>query len=267
MVEIVLKYKGKSETIQVASKWEELTYQQLLYVGEYWEAWRMMLQSGQSLLKAKALLFLELMMGNTIFNRKKRIDLIAQADNEIQYQLTELTEFIFNSNDLVKCPIKYIDYHFKKLYAPDDGLGNITALEFAFADDFFMRYLDKGVIEDLELMIACLYRPLKKGSHNRIVFDKTNIEKSLSGVYHLTYAQRQVILIWYMGCRKKIIDSNKELFSKDNQSTAKNKGWLPVILAMAGDKFGTFDQTGQTDLHLIFMELKELKERTKPKDK
>ena len=104
-------------------------------------------------------------------------------------------------------------------------------------------------------------------SKKRFVFDKDTVEKYISSIKKLSYAQKHLILLWYTGCRKKIINDNRELFSSENQTTAKNKGWLPVILALSGDKFGTFEQTENTDLHLIFMELKDLKEREKPNTK
>lgn len=267
MVEIILKYDGKSETIAVASKWDELTEDQLLYVAKYWEAWRLLMQNNESLLKVKALLFLELMTENTVFNRKKRIDLIAQLGSEQQYQLTQLTNFVFESNGLLKCPIKCISSAFKKLYPPNDRLANLKGGEFMFADDFFVKYIDKGKVEDLDLLIACLYRPLQWRSKNRIAFDKDLIEKSLPTINKLSYAQKQLIVLWYRACRKIIVAENAEVFSNENQSSAKNKGWLSVILAMSGDKFGTFEQTALTDLHLIFEELKDLKERVKPKTK
>jgi hypothetical protein len=265
MVEITLRYEGKSETLKVANSWEELSRKQLLYISEYWEAWRLLILNNESLLKAKSLLFMELIQGNNVFNRKKRIDLIAKLNNEDLYLLTQVSNFVFKSNDLIKCPIKCISKMFTKLYPPHDKLGNIKAEEFAFADGFFVQYLDNGSLDYLDLMIACLYRPLDKHNGSRVLFNKDKASKSLSVVKKLTYAEKQVILIWYQASRKWMVENNKELFSSDNQNEAKNKGWLPVILALSGDKFGTFEQTGQTDMHLIFMELKEMKERSKPK--
>lgn len=266
MTSIELKYNNNSEVIRIADSWNDLSRKQLLYIAEYWEAWKLLAKNNQSLLRAKALLFVELMCGNTLSNKKKRVDLLAKLQNEELYRLTELTNFIFEANTLTVCPIQSIKTLFTKLVAPNDKLGNLTAFEFAFADAFFMKYIDNSDIFQLDLMIATLYRPLR-WSGRRKAFDKDKIESYLPAVQKLSYAEKQSILLWYQGCRITIIEDNRALFSKENQSSAKNKGWISVILAMSGDKFGSFDQTGNTDLHLIFMELNELKERATPKKK
>lgn len=265
MTTIELKYNNKSDVISIPEAWNELSRKQLLYIAEYWEAWKLLAQNNQSLIKAKALLFVELMCGNTLSNKKKRVELLAQLQNEELYQLTELTNFIFSANTLTNCPVPVIKTLFTKLFPPNKGLGNITAFEFAFADACFMNYINNGEMHHLDLLIATLYRPMR-WNRRREIFDNDKIEKYLSAVQKLSYAEKQLILLWYQGCRIEIIKDNRILFSKENQSDAKNKGWIPVILAMSGDKFGTFESTGHTDLHLIFMELKEMKERApKPK--
>ena len=266
MPQIQLKYNNQIDVIDIPGNWNELSHQQLLYIAEYWEAWKLLAKNNQSLLRAKALLFVELMCGNTLSNKKKRVDLLAKLQNEELYELTELTNFIFEANTLTVCPIPRIKTLFQKLHAPNDKLGNLTAFEFAFADSFFMKYIDNADILQLDLMIATLYRPLI-WSGRRKAFDKDKIESYLPAVKKLAYAEKQLILLWYQGCRIKIIEDNRTLFSKENQSSAKNKGWISIILAMSGDKFGSFDETGNTDLHLIFMELNELKERATPKKK
>ncbi|MES2590905.1 MAG: hypothetical protein V4608_03385 [Bacteroidota bacterium] len=264
MTEIVLKYDNKEEVIEIADSWNSLSPEQLLYVGEYWESWKLLAENDESLLKVKALLFLELMKGNTKANRKHRIDLIAQANSVMQQQLTELTTFIFRDNKLTKCPIACISGLSTKLCGPNDGLGNITVFEFAFADSLFMNYSSSGDIALLEKLIAILYRP--KFLEKRVAFDKDKVEKYLPLIKKMPYAEKQLILLWYNGCRKQIIADHRNLFSSEEHKEAKSEGWLPVILALAGDKFGTFDETGHTDLHVIFMELKALKKRV-PKKK
>jgi hypothetical protein len=265
MNQIELKYNNQTEMINIPENWNELSRKQLLYIAKYWEAWKLLAQNKQSLLRAKSLLFVELMCGSTFFNKNRRLELIVQLTNEELYSLTELTNFIFEANTLTICPIPYIKTAFRKFYAPNNRLGNITAFEFAFADSFFMKYMDGGELESLELLIATIYRPYALFTRKRKAFDRDKINYSLKAVKKLSYAEKQLILLWYMGCRIQIIENNSALFSNENQSSAKNNGWLPVILALSGDKFGSFDQTGHTDLHLIFMELHELKERNKPK--
>ena len=86
MTTIELKYNNKSDVIFIPETWNELSRKQLLYIAEYWEAWKLLAQNNQSLIRAKALLFVELMCGNTLSNKRKRIELLAQLQNE-EYDL------------------------------------------------------------------------------------------------------------------------------------------------------------------------------------
>ncbi len=67
-----------------------------------------------------------------------------------------------------------------------------------------------------------------------------------------------------MGCRARMAKKNPDIFSTKNEEEAQSTGWLPIILELAGNKFGTFDQTAQTDFYLLMMELRAIKNR-KPK--
>lgn len=261
MVEIELKYNQKSESISIPQSWNELNLDQLLYVAKFWESWKLMAKANVTLLRAKALLFVQLMNGNTRFNLKSRIDRISKLTNEELFELTELTSFIFKANTLTVCPFPVLRFGFKKFYPPNDNLGNIKAEEFHFADMFYLQYVNHDHDKALDYMIATLYRPKLNGS--RIPFNYEKIEP-YSKTLRLSYEEKQAILLWYIGCREKMVENNKDLFSAPNEASARNNGWLPIIMALSGDKFGSFNETKQMDMALIFMEIRESKER-KPK--
>lgn len=268
MVEIELKYKGKAiELIQIPSKWADLTSKQLLYVAEKWQLLRSLALQNQSLLKEKALLFIEMMNGNTLWNKKKRVELIRKADNEELYCLTQLTNFIFEANTLINCPLPAIGARFRNkfgmtkcLYAPADGMVDIKAMEFHFADKYYLRYVDTKEISELETLICILYRPRIKGKEVRVPFDKDVAEKYMKRIKKLSYAEKQLILLWYIGCRNFIVKKYPTVFTATADASAgtANAGFIPVILEIAGNKFGTFDETGAMDLHLILMELERM---------
>lgn len=255
MVDIVVKdvYKNKSETVRFYSSWNEIPLKHLLYIGEYWQVWKQLLSSNVSLLRTKALLFVRLVETKDV-GRRNLVRQILQSNNESLFELSELTNFIFTTNDLTTPPIPFVKKGFRKLYCPSKKLGNITAFEFAFADAFHIKYLKSGNETDLNNFLGSLFRPKKWFSDERVRFDKSNIEKYAKRLNKLKYAEKQVILLWYIGCRDAIVKANKNLFYSSGASS-NDSTWIDLFLEMAGSKFGNFEQTGNTEMFLILKDL------------
>jgi hypothetical protein len=272
MVSVLLKYTSNNKSIvddiSVPENWNELSTKQLLYIANLWQAWQLMAKNNLDLNRVKALLFVQLIKGTTVFNKQKRVKLITKLTNEEQWALLQLTNFIFIKNTLTVCPFPVIRIGFKKYYAPNNKLGNIKALEFHFADFFYIKYLQTESNNDLNNLIACIYRPAPKTAETgekRVPFYMANIEKNAKAISKLSFAKKQAILLWYIGCRTYIVEQHPHIFSSENQQKSNDKGFLPLIMALSGNKFGNYDQTAQTDLVLILIELEEAIER-KPKN-
>lgn len=263
MTEIILKHNGKNEVIQFPENWNELTTTQLLYIANLWESWQLMSRNNISLLKAKAMLCVVLMGAKGFFSIRKRLKLINQLTPEEQYDLIQLTHFIFEKNTLTKCPVPVIRSWFTNLYAPSDSLGNIKVIEFHFAERFYIEYSKSGKPEALDNLIGTLYRPKKDGS--RLHFNINKIEDYADIAKKLSYQQRQAILLWYIGSRDNLMSRFAKVFSSGNQKQAANNGWLDIILELSGGKFGSFKETEQTELVLVLIELQHIKEK-QPKE-
>lgn len=270
MVDIELVVNEKANEFTLPEKWNELSLKQLLYISNLWQSWAMMMKADMTFFKAKALLFLEMLNGNTIFNRNGRKKLITSLAPEDQTDLVGLVDFVFKDNTLTACPLPMVRVGFKNYYAPGDGLVDITASEFHFADRFFMAYTKDETDENLNNFIACIYRKAvaksDKSGKKREAFNHLLIEENSNKLARLPYAEKQLMLLWYIGCRKALVAANADLFQQGDGNDTSNKGWLPLIMALSGDKFGTFEQTGATDFQLILMELREMKAR-QPKEK
>lgn len=267
MNEFELVYKGEKEereTITVPSTWNELTLPQLLYIAEYWEAWTKLQQINESLIKAKALLVIELMSDNTPANKARRVEYFKMASNEDLYELCQLVNFVFEKNTLTTNHIKHISCKGVKYFGPPDKLNGLKAEEFSFSDGLYMQYHKTKEIRFLEAMIAVLYRPgnEKKGDDPRMKFDKNLHTANLMAARKLSYAEKQAILLFYIGSRTAIAERNPHIFTKGGAETqASNSTWIDVILAMSGTKFGNFRETCDTEIYLIFKELENLKEK------
>jgi len=264
--EFDLKYWKKNvqytETVKLPAAWNALNKRQLLYIAEYWEAWTMLMQANETLIKAKALLLIELISGKMFPDRQKKIFYINQLDNESQYALCELTNFVFEKNTLTKNLFPVIRIGRQEFFGPPDYLGGMTAHEFSFVDGMYMVYSKTKAIEDLEIMIAVLYRPGGKqnGDDRRNPFDRNFIGDNIKYIQRLSYAEKQAILLFYIGCRNYFISTNPNIWSQGEAQTT-NKSWIDVIIAMSGGRFGNFRETCDTDITLVFKELDALQQK------
>ena len=293
MSAIDIKYNGKWEHIVIADEWNKLSLDALLFIGQYWNEWKDIAKfwegkvlKGDILLKAKVAVFLKLIVGDdstsSSSKKKNKEKLIAvnALPNDDQWQLAQLTNFIFKENKLTKCPLpsvivgdgggKFVGENTNKgrrtYYAPEDELGNITGFEWAFADKCYLDYHNTNDEKYLNLLVATLYRPkaedAEKTGELRVKFNHRLIETYEKDLKLLKYAEKQLILLWFMGCRNYIVKQNKMIFSEKNTANAGEKGWIHVIMELSGNKFGNVTETGETDLFLLFLELRALKEKS-----
>lgn len=270
MQTIEIKHNNVSIPLEFASEWNELNKLQLIFIAKFWEKWRAISAEGKSLMTAKTQLLLRL-IGKSNKHNKLQLELLKQLDAEQVYEVAQTTNFVFENNTLTNCPLPIVSVGFRKFYAPDNGLENIIASEFAFAEANFFNYHKSGNIKDLELLIATIYRPFnpeyKKTGIKRLPFIKEKIDHYQAQLKKLSYEEKQLIYLWYIGCRMSIVANFPSVFSSENQSNAESSGWISIIMAMAGDKFGAFEQTSATDLHLLLLELKEMNRRASKKQK
>lgn len=256
----LITYKDKSDktrTFNIPENWNELTVDNLLYIGDNFEAWRMLISINESLLKAKCLLFINFtgLVGKAKFELIKNIEFLPETD---QLDLINLTDFVFEKIDLTVNKIKKIKVGDLEFYGPDDDFGNISIGEFAFADNFFMRYFLERKEEDLDLMIGCLYRPKtteKYTGDDREKFNKNKIESFTKRLKKMSYAHKVAIFLWYSGCRESLVNRYPEPFSKTENIGESNQTWINVIIELSGDKFGDFETTNDTNIHLVMMEI------------
>lgn len=257
----IIKYKGSVNSVLFADNWNELSAKMLLYIGEYWESWRLMARGDQNMLKVKALLVMEAVCDSVKLNKKVCADVISMAEPMKQYELCEAWNWLFEVNTLTKCPVVMIESALNgkevMLYAPSDGLGNILCLEMHFADKMYLQYNESGNEDFLNLLIGCIYRPRKVGSEEREAFDNYKVKLHLKTIEKMDYAVKMTILLWFIGCRGAIVNQFKSLFGGKGSN---NEGWMPIITEMSGYKYGNFREVAQESFLLILTELKRMQE-------
>lgn len=265
--------KPKAISFSVTENWSELNHSQLLYISAHWQAWQMLIKHKQPLQYAKAKLFVFLIVGKTAQEIKEITQLLSQADfEELDLNLLSLTNFIFEKIDFTKniFPSVKISW-FKKLYGPADKLANISIIEFSYALNYYNLYNKTANESNLDLLIACLYRPLKSTKSNdgdeRIYFNVYTADSYLKQISKLKYVEKQAIYLFFHGCIELFGRTFDYIFTRSSgEGTASNKTFLDIILELSGGKFGTYNETKTENALIVLKALNmELEKNSKEK--
>lgn len=275
MQEIEIKINSlKPERIRLnlPESWNELSAPQLLHIAKYWNAWQTLAGAGESLLKAKGILFIKLC------NLKN-----ARAEQRLCHQLSFITEhtgvnildtvnFIFDEITLTKNLIPSIRVGLiTTYYGPEEKLKDICIEEFSFAFGFYSRYTRNRQVKDLDLLFATLYRPknpaYKKDGELKERFNHKRIEQRLKAIRTLPDEIKEAVYLFFHGCVEHLAKVYTEVFRRSTKAQATGGSFIDSILVMSGGKFGAFDDTRRQNLHIILKELNALiLENNKQKD-
>jgi hypothetical protein len=137
------------------------------------------------------------------------------------------------------------------LYAPADGLENVTIYELAFTFTLFEQYLQSKDDAVANRLIAALYRPSRSETREerdaawfgdrRMPLRKyeSTLDSRAEQVATMPTLTRRVLLFWFASCRQQIINRYPKVFSRaDGGESGTNYGWGGVLLAMAGGPAG-----------------------------
>lgn len=149
-------------------------------------------------------------------------------------------KFLLEENNRTKF-VQTIKVGKKNYYAPADRIQDLTAEEFAVADDLHIRYRETQNIDYLKYLFHVLYSETEE----RKIFDKNKLEKQINPKIPV-----EVLLITeltYFGCKNHIVNKFKKAFPKSNKKeSGTRKGFGKIIQSMAkGDlsKMPTIERT------------------------
>lgn len=115
----------------------------------------------------------------------------------------------------------------KKYFAPGNRINNLTAEEFACADDLHILYRKTGNIEYLQYLFHTLYTE----TPDRPDFDKLKLDRQIN--YKIPLDILLATEATYLGCKNHIANKFKKAFPKSGKSSGKSSGFGKVISAMA----------------------------------
>lgn len=183
--------------------------------------------------------------------------------------LTELKKhyaFLYSTPDRTK----FIDYMITKkeaYFCPQERLQNLSAEEFAIAEDLHKRWHSKQDRILLEYLAAVLYTT---APNIRPVFEKDALEAKAHQFKVVPLAELMAMELTYRGCKERIVKRYPKAFPTA-KAAAKGNGSGPgfgkVIQHMAGGKFGSFKETRQTNIYVLLDQFEQdIKDQAKLKN-
>jgi hypothetical protein len=148
-------------------------------------------------------------------------------------------------------------------YGPADELSNISFLEFAFADAYFVAYANSGEAQWLDQLVATLYRRprrYRKGlavGDRRLPFNENLIEAEAARLARLPKLSKLAICTWYRGCRHALEKRYPLVFTAagEQQDKGHPDGWGYVLREMSGQAFGNYTETGRQLAHQVLAKM------------
>lgn len=245
------RIKIENKRFSSPSEWNELSKKQLFI-------WSGIIRQKITIdfaLRSAVILFYNI--PKSLFNRLN----IAQ-----QIQLKQSLFFLTEDNLLTKNVIGSFRLFFRRYHGPANRLSNISVLEYRRTEIYYQLYQRTGDVHFLNILCATLFRPKSRKKQDediRIPILEIGVNKRAYLFKWLHPNLRHSILLFYEGCRGYIIKSHKEVFKQAPQGKAPSKELMDfenIILAVSGDKFGSFAETGKTNLYVFLNHLKNRKE-------
>ena len=143
-------------------------------------------------------------------------------------------------------------------HAPADRLTNITMDEFSHAEDLYLGWSDSKDFEYLRYLAAVLYRE-NDDNGKRVKFDKTELDKRTKQIKKINQKNLLAIVLSYQGSRGYLFAQYPTVFPKTKQAVKapKTSGFGKLVLHFSGGKFGTYNETKNTNVYTFLSEFEE----------
>lgn len=269
MVEATLRFNKATGAelfdLKVPASWDELNQRQLIYIGRYWESWKQLAEMGESLFKARCMLFIELSGIENRVQKKRLCTALAFVNENTNVNVISWTDFIFKRQTLTKNILPKIKIGwFKWFFGPQDKLSDIDIEEFSFAYSAYSSYMNTGVEAHLDNLVAVLYRPSSNKYHItgdiRVPFNYKMIRIYAKRIKHLDNSYKQAVLLYFIGCLEFFKKKYGSVFRRASNQTQVSGSFIDAAIDISGGKFGPFEETKRTNVHVFLKELNKIVE-------
>jgi hypothetical protein len=192
------------------------------------------------------------------------MDRFLRLRESLLVQCEPVIGWLYEKNTLSKWLIPSVETPRTTLYGPKSRLADLTAEEFCYTEALYEQWVSTQKEEYLHAIFAYLYREAHWWTGKRKGFKVQKSDGYIRSTKNVPLYLKRAVLINYAGCRNYIISLHPHIWKKaqehDNETVHERNftRWTSIFLNLAGDKFGTYDQTLKTDLWLVLedMEMK-----------
>lgn len=148
-------------------------------------------------------------------------------------RLKRMGKWVFENFGYTKNILQTFSIHNRKYQGPDDLLMNCTFIEFIHADDYASSFFESKDIEELDKMIATLWRPLKRRKElfsedydgdPRRKYNSALTERELKRISKLKLETKFACLGFIAGCKEFIVNRYDKVFQQGG-TKSENVGW------------------------------------------
>lgn len=165
----------------------------------------------------------------------------------------------FNFNPFPRLKVRY-----SILVGPDAALGNVTFLEFMFAETYLYRYGKTHNTKWLAMFISTLWRPTKKG--NRMEFDQQKVEQWAVRTERIKPAVALVMQWYYDGCKYFLSRRFPNVFTPSGETpTDPFDSYMKLTATLAKADPTKFNDVRSANLYDTLESLEQMLEAAKPK--
>lgn len=254
------------DTYTVPSNWRELTPNQVLSLAKIYMQHKQL--SHLKVVFALTLMGLQVKYSNPVTIGETKIYYVKHQSKRvyllsIDQILSIISEFgwLFQSNyspqgvqvyinpGLVVNPVRNLKVRFSSLRGPDDGLTGISFIEFMYAETFLYRYQKTTDPHWLNMFIATLWRPLRKGS--TLPFNHDKLEQWAKRTARVKPHIAMAIMWYYEGCKHFISTQFPDVFGGGGSSkpTDPFKNYMDLTATLAKADPTKMEQVRQANLY------------------
>ncbi len=174
-------------------------------------------------------------------------------------RIYEETAHLFD--DMAHPVLRYVKHGKKKFHLPHYNMKYSTFLEFAMAEEYYMKYLNEQDQEALNNLVTIICRPKKLLIHSlfndhRKKFDLDK-SKHIAEKLKVSDVEKMGVFLFYTNVRKNLIESYPSVYKKKGDSNksvdfTSHYNWIGAIHSLSDTgNFGDWEGTCNSNMHNV----------------
>jgi hypothetical protein len=190
-----------------------------------------------------------------------------RIDPEDAHFLCETLDFLTKEVTLTRNVIPVIRTDLRKNYGPADAMTNCTFGEFTLASSVLEEYQKSGDEDQLDQLVAILYRPKKifwfiqrhftDHQDPRVRFMNRSLKNRASRMAKVDHCIKHSVLLFFSGVLNSLTGLYPYVYRQKDDFDSRDNGWASLIISLADGK--TDDKSLETvmnsNLYNVFIGL------------